>query len=160
MTTTFAAAELELSVAHVTHDFTNQWEGTWPMTRPYSDLPGFQSLYLEDSFILDVLARPGSVVFEVELVLTGDHPDYRPPPPNEQHCYRRGRITFEGVTRLTWLSKNISPARGATGEIDYGGFDTFRVNGSTFVVAGEFGELNLEASGCTVSMVEGWPVRE
>ena len=124
------------------------------MTRPYSDLPGFHSLYLEDSFVLDVLARPASVVFEVELVLTEDHPDYSLPRPNEQYCYRRGRIIFDDVTRLLWLTKNIAPARDAVGESDYGGFDSLTADGSTFSVSGEFGELDLEASACKVVLSE------
>ncbi|HYO60730.1 MAG TPA: hypothetical protein VEU29_02405 [Actinomycetota bacterium] len=118
----------------------------------YWELDGFESLYLEDSFLLDVVARPGSLVIEVELVLKEDHPAFRSPQPGERYCYRRGRISFEEVKHLTWLASGFMPARDATGTVDWGGFDEFGRDGSTFVFAADFGRVELEASACRVDI--------
>lgn len=120
--------------------------------QPYSEFRGFEEFYLEDSFILDVIARPGSLMFVVEMILRENHPAYRPPIQGEQHCYRRGRIAFGGVRRLTWLATDVEPARDATGDIDFGGFDEFGLDGRTYILAGDFGKLELEASSCTVEL--------
>lgn len=120
--------------------------------KPYFEFPGFDQLYLEDSFILDVIARPGSVVFVAEIVLREEHPGYRPPRSSEKYCYRRGRITFGGVGRLTWLRGDVVPARDATGETDFGGFDEFGLDGRTYILSGDFGTLQMEAATCTAEL--------
>ena len=48
--------------------------------KPYTELDGFENVYLEESYVLAIEARPGTVSFELEVVLTPEHPEYAPPP--------------------------------------------------------------------------------
>jgi hypothetical protein len=94
-------------------------------TRHYTDVPALRNIYLEDSFVLDIVATPGHVVFRIELVLTPQHPAYAAPRPSEHHCYRRGELVFNQVRELLWTHSGLLPARDASGEHDYGGVDIF-----------------------------------
>jgi hypothetical protein len=71
----------------------------------YEDVPGFESLYLEDTFVLDVRVTPSSVVFEVEVVLLQAHRLYSEPSAGERYCYSRlsiktQRSTMAALTNL------------------------------------------------------------
>lgn len=125
------------------------------MTSEYFELPGFEAVYLEDSFVLDINARPSAVTIDLDVVLTEHHPEYEPPAPDSRYCYRRGQIRFEGVRRLHWIAADVQPARDATGEIDYGGVDEFLADGSSYSLAGEFGQLTIEADACRLVLGSG-----
>lgn len=45
----------------------------------YWSIPGFEDLYLEDSWVLDITARPGVLEVVVDLVLRESHLSYKPP---------------------------------------------------------------------------------
>jgi hypothetical protein len=97
--------------------------------RPYAELPELTDIVLEESYVLGVTALPGQVTFDVEFVLTPDHPSYVPPPPSENECFRRGTLRLFGVRRLTWDDQGRPPATDATGERDFGHVD--RLSGMT-----------------------------
>jgi hypothetical protein len=62
----------------------------------YGDLPGFEHIYLEDSFVLDVEAHPGVVYVDVDAVLRESHPLYERPPASEMFAFvdrRYGSMT-------------------------------------------------------------------
>lgn len=122
---------------------------------PYTSIPGFENIYLEDSFVLDIEAHPGLLRLRLDAVLTEDHPEYSAPGPDEQYCYRSALIQFNGVTRLHWLASSFRPAVDANDEIDYGGIDQFGRDGDTYVLAGDFGQIDVEASGCTIEFLVG-----
>lgn len=79
-------------------------------------MPEFATYVLEESFVLDVVARPGSVMFRLEVVLTPEHPAYEAPEPGIYLCYRPGSLRFEGVTALEWVAQGAAPATDASGE--------------------------------------------
>lgn len=120
--------------------------------KPYTDIPGFGDLVLEESFVLGVCATPTRVTIDVELALTPDHPAYVPPPPDENEAYRRGQIRFLGVRRLAWEDQGARPATDATGEIDYGHIDGLRWDGETFELEGDWGRMSLEADSAEVDV--------
>lgn len=112
----------------------------------YEDLPGFENVYLEDSFVLDVRATPSAVVFELDLVLLEAHPRYSEPADGEQYCYRRGRIEFSHVSAFRWTRRGLPPAVDQNAEIDYGGFDQFgEVEGNWFA-SGNWGDVVVDCS--------------
>ena len=93
--------------------------------KPYTELDGFENVYLEESYVLAIEARPGTVSFELEVVLTPEHPEYAPPPLGIFACYREGRLDFEGVTYLEWSGQGSPPISDPSGEPDYGQIDAF-----------------------------------
>jgi len=122
--------------------------------RPYTDLPGFEALVLEESFVLGIAATPGAVSFAIEFVLTPDHPAYSVPPEEENECYRRGELRFIGVRRLEWSDQGAPPATDATGEADFGHIDDMQWNGNTYTLSGDWGQMTVEAAQVTPTLAE------
>ncbi|MEO6087136.1 MAG: hypothetical protein ABIQ18_28890 [Umezawaea sp.] len=112
----------------------------------YSEIPGFENLYLEDSFVMDIVARPGELTIIAELVLTPGHHWYAPPKPGEQYCYRRGSIRFSPVSHLSWSHQGTPPAVDAGGESDFGGIDSLRVDGENYFLEGDWGQIELSGT--------------
>jgi hypothetical protein len=111
----------------------------------YWALPGFDQIYLEDSWVLGVTAAPGTVTFDLEVVLREGHPDYVAPGPNQNYCYRRASIRFGGVTALSWTEQGRPPATDSSREIDFGSIDTLTVAEEGHVVEGDFGRMLIRA---------------
>lgn len=112
----------------------------------YTSLPGFEAVYLEDSFVLDIRANPGQLRISLDLVLTPQHPEYTPPKPQEQHCYRSAIIEFLNVRRLVWDGQGmIRPATDATGAVDYGGVDSLTVSAGVALIEGDWGVIEVES---------------
>jgi len=109
----------------------------------YSQMVGFADVYLEDAFVLEVKATPGSLALDVEVVLTAQHRAYRPPASGEQNCYARGTIEFPNVRDLAWVGQGTPPAVDASGSKDYGGIDALFWNGSVFHVEGDWGVMDV-----------------
>lgn len=101
-----------------------------------------------------VCVRPGEVDFAVDVVLREMHPQYSDPREGEQYCYRRGRIRFLEVRQVNWRMSSVRAAYDAAGEVDYGGFDQFEVDLDLYVVAGDFGTLEIEAAKCELRLEE------
>lgn len=82
-----------------------------------------RGMYLEDSWVLDVSSDGPVVTFVLDLVLTPEHPMFRPPSSGEQHCYRRARLTVSSQRRTEFHRSDLPPATDATGEPDFGNID-------------------------------------
>jgi hypothetical protein len=108
----------------------------------YWSIPGFEGLYLEDSWVLAITAWPGALEFVVDLVLRESHPSFVRPAVGEQYCHRRGVVRFEGVSSLRWEGQGAVPATDATGERDYGSVDALRAtDDASYLVEGDFGRI-------------------
>jgi hypothetical protein len=109
----------------------------------------FKSLaevYLEDSWVLEVDERGGSLVFDLEVVLTERHAFYGPPQPGELHCYRRGQLIVRSPLPISLRRSGNPPATDATGGQDYGNIDTVRPvdhEPSTWELTGDWGEASV-----------------
>ncbi|WP_433159652.1 hypothetical protein [Kribbella sp. CA-247076] len=120
----------------------------------YEDMPGFEHFVLEESFVLDVAAKPGSVKFRLEVVLTPDHPKYVAPGPDSYLCYRDGRLEFDGVTELEWTGQGAPPATDASGETDYGHIDTMTWDSGLYELTGDWGQMKIWAASAQVVLDE------
>jgi len=118
----------------------------------YWEIPGFEGLYLEDSWILEIRPGEGTLTISADLVLRESHPAYRGPRPGEQYCYRHGLITFEDVNKFSWTDRARMPATDASGEEDLGSFDQFEVEDGTYLLAGDFGQIVVTSKPPTVSL--------
>ena len=110
----------------------------------YYTIADLEDIYLEDSFVLAVKASPGSVEFDMDVVLRESHPDYIPPKADEQYCYRRASLRFVGITGISLRMESIQKSRDANGELDYGGIDSFETDDSGFLVRGDFGSVTIQ----------------
>ena len=119
----------------------------------YADLDGFSSYLLEESWVLDVEAHPGTLVLRLELVLLPDHPAYTPPPSTDAYCYRSGTIRFDGIERLTWFhGRLVYRSTDPDGSIDYGTIESFECAPDEFRLAGSFGRIEVQARAVTVEL--------
>lgn len=118
----------------------------------YWEIAGFEALYLEDSWILEIRLGEGVLTISADLVLRETHPAYTGPRPGEQYCYRRGLITFEDVNQFSWADRGQVPAIDSSGEEDLGTFDQFDVEDGTYLLTGDFGKIVVTSKPPTVSL--------
>jgi hypothetical protein len=116
--------------------FTNNLENYWTFF-------GFENVYLEDSYLLNVQINNSSIEFLVETVLTENHPLYTHPLPNEQYCYKKYKIKFPYVRDYQWINKKMTPIHNPDGSVDYGNIDEFYLKNKKYHILGEWGELEI-----------------
>jgi hypothetical protein len=116
------------------------------MTRvEYYELPALSHIYLEDSYVLDIIESDSELRFLLDIVLTEFHPDYHPPVSGEQYCYRKGELIFEETCAIQWLRKTRQVFRDANGEIDYGNIDVFYYEDGRYHIEGDWGSVMLSS---------------
>lgn len=119
---------------------------------PYYQFQGFEHVYLEDSYVLDIQINPSSAEFLLRVVLTEDHPLYNAPLSGEKYCYRNGLLRFTNVERVEWLEKSMMPYTDATGSVDYGNIDEFYLSDEHYYLNGDWGELKITSSPPTLEI--------
>jgi hypothetical protein len=123
--------------------------------RRYDELPGFATYVLEESFVLDVSARPGVVEFRLEVVLTPEHAEYVEPDAETYLCYRDGWLRFEEVTEVRWGGQGAPPATDASGAVDYGHIDSMRFEAGVFELEGDWGAMTVHAADARILLKGG-----
>ena len=115
------------------------------MTGTYYDSIGdLHDVYLEDSFVLGIHEGDDVLFFDLDVVLTDDHPLYRPPPEDIRYCYRTARLSFSGNLQVTWVERNFH-ARNVTedGHVDLGEIDGFDCGPDGYYLDGEWGAVKI-----------------
>ena len=62
--------------------------------------PKLAKIDLNRSFILGVIYDDKSLALEMDFRLEADHPDFTPPPPGEEGCYKSGFVRFADLDDL------------------------------------------------------------
>ena len=109
----------------------------------YTQFPELAGVYLEDSYVLAISEIPGKLVFSLDAVLTPESPAYEAPRPGEQYCYAAGTLIFEGVHDVDWVNRNQNTFTDASGEEDFGNIDILRMEGTSIVAEGDWGEVRI-----------------
>ncbi|MFD5790502.1 hypothetical protein ACFWH1_28250 [Streptomyces sp. NPDC127037] len=115
------------------------------MRADYRSLPGFEDVQLEGSYVLGIEARPGKLMFRLDLLLDPAHPDYGSPLGGDRACFRPAVLCFDAVHGLTWFGQGDPPARDASGEIDYGCIDEFTWVAGDFALVGDWGRIQVDS---------------
>jgi len=113
------------------------------MDSNYNEWKEFSQIYLEDSYVLDILITAYRVEVIVELVLLAQHPLYTSPKSGEQHSYRRGRIRFPSAREINWLHRSVRQYHDPDGEVDFGNIDSFALRSGVYLLTGDWGELRI-----------------
>lgn len=117
-----------------------------PGKEDYYTFSGLEHVYLEDSYVLNITVKPGTVEFLMEVVLREQHPLYHPPGDAEQYCYAKAILKFSDVRNLEWVERTMRQYSDATGTTDYGNMDAlFRLSG-WYHIRGDWGYLRLVSS--------------
>ncbi len=118
----------------------------------YYEFPGFENIYLEDSYVLGFEEKQGLMRILLDLVLTKDHSSYHDPLSNEQYCYKRAYITFSDITSSIWVSKTLKEYAYVDEEVDYGNIDSFLFDNGHYYLEGDWGRLDIVSSPPVVTM--------
>ncbi len=109
----------------------------YPATAELADV------YLEDSYVLDIIDEPPTFTFKVDAVLTPDHPHYRAPRPAEQYCYATGWLVFRDVSRVEWEARSTQRYTDAAGEQDMGNMDFLKFCSDHWYAGGDWGKVRI-----------------
>lgn len=107
----------------------------------------FAAVDLTKSFLLSCETMSSTLLIEVDLLLTPDHPFYEMPRPAQRVCIRPAVIEFPYCDSITGdgLEAGRTPAA-AAGSIGHGAITGFqRLADGRYCICGEFGELFIDA---------------
>ncbi|WP_157968698.1 hypothetical protein [Streptomyces geranii] len=123
------------------------------MRNDYRSFPGFENVSLEDSYVLDIVVRPGVLTLELDLLLLPGHLGYLPPLPGERACFRGARVVFSSVCDLHWAGLGvIRPAVDASGSADFGSVDSLSSLDDGYKILGDWGEIILRSDAPSLSI--------
>lgn len=109
----------------------------------YPAIAELSDVYLEDSYVLDVIEEPPVFKLKIEAVLTKDHPHYHAPDPTEKYCYATGWLVFRDVSRMEWGSRSVRRYTDAAGKEDMGNIDFLEFCGDHWHTGGDWGEVQI-----------------
>jgi len=109
----------------------------------YSTIAVLSAVYLEDSYVVDIVDELPLFKFKIEAVLTRDHPSYRAPGSGEQYCYAAGWLVFRDVSRVEWERQSPRTYTDAAGEEDRGNIDFLKLDGDHWYAGGDWGEARI-----------------
>jgi hypothetical protein len=118
----------------------------------YYEIPTLKDIYLEDSYVLDIVESATELRLLLDMVLTESHPDYQPPPRDEQYCFRKGELVFQSIDTIRWHRKTMRPIYDANAQIDYGNVDSLYEENGLYHLEGEWGVIEIAAHSVVVRM--------
>lgn len=107
----------------------------------YNEISLLSEFCLEDSYVLSIDEGVGSLIFELEAVLTENHPKYEKPVEGEQFCYRMVSLCFLHVESIKWVNRSSLVFSDLSGEFDYGNIDSFYCVGTCCTLSGDWGKV-------------------
>ena len=107
--------------------------------------PSLAHIYLEDSWVLALRLSDHVLAFDLDAVLTQEHPEYRGPTSGEQYDYRRARLTLLGP--VSCALSGAPPATSADGTEDMGNIDSWTVDAAgVSLLEGGWGEARVSSA--------------
>lgn len=121
---------------------------------PYHEREEFANYYLEDSYVLAIRVFPEKIVFDVDAVLTANHPAYNDPREGEMYCMKHVEIVFDSVTSIGNFSLDHHLAIDANNEKDMGNIDNLTIeDGNRVCISGPWGSAEFVADRLSVNPV-------
>jgi hypothetical protein len=93
--------------------------------------------------VLGVFESDDSLSFDLDAVLTEQHPQWHLPKPGEQYAYRRVSLTFPTLRAIEWLDRGDPPATDAARGLDWGNIDRFTVENDVHELEGGWGHVRV-----------------
>lgn len=116
----------------------------------YFEIDDLKNIFLEDSFVLNITEKNNEILYDVELVLTENHPLYSEPLETEMYCYRKGALLFKGVSSVIWGNRSEKYFIDKNDETDYGNIDCFCFSENNFSLSGDWGAISFTANSVDV----------
>jgi len=118
--------------------------------------PSLYGVDLTDSFILDWRYKGDSLIFDLEASLWPGNVAYETPKPYEYTCYKKARLVFAGVRKISGLKQkeDIVPTKDQDGSVDYGCIGSYRYHEpTTHILCGDFGHVELVCISATFEVI-------
>jgi len=113
------------------------------MSKDYTKISNLNTIYLEDSFLLNIDIGCDYVNILIEAVLTPEHALYGPPKKGQYYCFINGIIKFISVMNVNWIKKIMKPIYSADKDVCYGNIDFLYLEDGVYHIGGEWGELEI-----------------
>lgn len=114
------------------------------MIEEYFNWPCFTHIYLEDSFVLEIIKTKNRLSFIMDFVLLENHSNYEKPKINEQYCYKKGALNFDNVSILNCEANSFfNGYTDANNEKDYGNIDVLYKENEVYKIFGDWGEAQV-----------------
>jgi hypothetical protein len=119
------------------------------------EFDALRDIYLEDSWVLGVDLTDGGLLFDLDAVLTPEHPAFRGARPDEQYDYRRSRMIVSG-NDMTYEPSQSPGFRDASGELDYGNIDSFTMTvDGAWLLEGHWGRASVREPRVQLDLNDG-----
>src|ERR1035437_1098753 len=120
--------------------------------KEYFNIEVLKNIYLEDSYVLEIIEQSDKILFQVDFVLCESHPYYKTPQINERYCYCHGEIVFSEIVEIHWVEKNTENySYDANNLKDLGNIDSFFYEGNKYFLEGSWGEVIIKSN--TIQLV-------
>ena len=115
--------------------------------KEYFNIEVLKDIYLEDSYVLEIIEQSDKILFKIDFVLCESHPFYKAPKINERYCYHLGEIVFAELEKISWIEKNTENySYDANNEKDLGNIDSFFYEGNKYFLEGSWGEVIIKSN--------------
>ena len=115
--------------------------------KEYFNIEVLKDIYLEDSYVLEIIEQSDKILFKMDFVLCESHPFYKAPKENERYCYRLGEIVFAELEKISWIEKNTENySYDSNNEKDLGNIDSFFYEGNNYFLEGSWGEVIIKSN--------------
>ena len=116
----------------------------------YTELPIFDGLRLEDSWVRRIKVSGSIIEFSLDFVLREKHPLFSPPLRGEALCYRSGTLSFSDFSGMEFDTRGGEAAGDPEGLLEVGFIDSMWLSGDSYLIVGEWGTLRM--TGAKVSL--------
>lgn len=117
-------------------------------TTDWTGLREFKSVLLTQSFVLSWVLNSDSLLLDLDLCLSPEHPFYEKPRPSEKKCIRPAVIEFPSCSSVSvnTASRNTARIGDVVQSLGAGAIDGFRRTGEgIYEVNGSFGTIQISA---------------
>lgn len=108
-------------------------------------LAEFEGTYLEDSYLVGIVAEGQDLRLLMLFALTLEHAAYAAPLPDEAHCFRKGYILIEQPEFIEWHPGTPKLSCDAEGTLDLGSLELYRQGADLFRFHTEWFNTTVDA---------------
>jgi hypothetical protein len=108
-------------------------------------LVDFEGAYLEDSYLMGIVAEGKNLRLKMLLALTSDHAAYARPLPGEARCFREGSILIERPKVVEWHPGRPMLSQDAEDTLDFGSVEISRCGPTLFRFRTEWFDTTVDA---------------
>ena len=102
----------------------------------------FDNVDIEKSTLRAGIINDDELTLEMDFCLEPAHPDYEEPGDDEECCWHPGLLKFAGISKLQLDRRDVGQGEGMQRRF---AIETFKIEGTRFDMACEWGDIHLQA---------------